>query len=83
LKPIYPQAISGILDQERKMAHPKFNIVKGPVPETFVIVWNHPEIPNEGFIQTSDAMSEADMRKELEKRMIAKADIDTLIKEAR
>jgi hypothetical protein len=64
------------------MANAKFNIVKGPVPETFVIVWNDPAIPNEAFIQTSDAMSEADMRKELEKRMIAKADIDTLIKEA-
>jgi len=57
--------------------------IAGYNPEKFVVVWLDPQLPQNSFMQTTDPMSEAELRAELARRGIQSGDCDTLIQDAR
>ena len=67
------------------MAFDRYDLikVKGAKPEAFWIVWVDSALPKDSFIQTSQNLSEADVRKELSGRGLTETDISSLIARAR
>lgn len=65
----------------------KYELVRvaGEMPEKFMLVYLNPELPATGFMKTSEALTEAEMRKELAgpKWGRSKEEIEGLIKRAR
>ncbi|HUZ47291.1 MAG TPA: hypothetical protein VMW54_11705 [Terriglobia bacterium] len=57
--------------------------VVGTNPERFMIAGLGVAFPNDTFTRTNDAMTEADLRAELERQGVSERGIDQLIQHAR
>jgi hypothetical protein len=71
--------------KEQTMGFDQYAVIKvrGVEPEVFWIVWMDSELPINSFIKTSQNLTEAEVRAELERMSINESGIDALIKRAR